>query len=367
MRRLTFEEIAAITYGCESVCHVDGAVEFHRLPDALAVNYRKNEGSRIRLECASCVRLRFYSTTRRIRIGLRYGRAARPLFLGVITINGEQIGVFGGGERSERWEGTISIPAIRKPGLIELWLPHLVRADLEFLEIDDDCECLPAETFKQRWLALGDSITQGMTATLPTRAWVARAAVSLGVDVRNYGIGGGRLEGFLADADQGWLYDLLTVAYGINDFSGSRRPEELTADAIRLLKRQAEAHPAATRVLITPIPAPGRNNRNAAGRSLEDYREALRYAARGAPLCTVIEGPSLVPDDPRWFVDGVHPNDEGMNVFALNFVSAILMVDPQALRLGRQAEVKGLTNNESAPRHDNRCHLPNRVHGSCSG
>jgi len=323
VRRLTFDEIAAVACGCETVRQTEGAVQFHRLPDALAAHYRHDAGSRIRLECTSGVRLRFATTTRRIRIGLRYGDAARPFYRGELTVDGRAAGVFGPDEPAEASEDALSILADERPARVEVWLPHLVRTDLLFLDVDEGADVTPSAPRGRRWLALGDSITQGMTAPLPTQTWVAQTATALGLDVRNYGIGGGKLEDFLADAELGWPYDLLTIAYGANDFNVGRPPEQVGANAARLLARQAAAHPGAMLVLITPLPWAGRSEPNPIACSLQDYREALTDASDARPSCFLIDGTSLVPDDTRYFVDNVHPNAEGMMLFARNFAAAL--------------------------------------------
>jgi len=312
VRRLTAEEIRQAACGCEGVVVSDGAVRFLRLPEPLAERYRADEASRIRLECPSGVRLRFRSDTRRIRIGIRYGAAARPLYRGALLVDGSPAGTFGPDEAAESWEGTQPVPAADEGALLELWMPHLVRADLAFLEIDAGSAFEPAPPTGPRWLALGDSITQGMTAPLPTETWVARTARQLGLDVRDGGIGGGKLESFVAEADLTWPYDVLTVAFGTNDFNVGIPPAEYAANARRLAARQTSAHPRARILLIAPTPWVGRVEPNRSGFRLPDYRDALAAVARELDRCCFVDGGCLVPDEPRYFVDNVHPNAEGM-------------------------------------------------------
>ena len=51
---------------------------------------------------------------------------------------------------------------------------------------------------------------------------------------------------------------------------------------------------------------------------LEIFRQCIRDVAVDFPQVQVVEGTSLLPADDRFFVDGVHPNDEGMQLLAEN-------------------------------------------------
>jgi lysophospholipase L1-like esterase len=299
--------------GCFTSPVVDDALTFNRVPEPLAERYRAAEGSRVRLECPSMVRLRFTTRATLVNLALRYGAAARQFFQGVVRHAGADM-PFGPTAATPEWTGT----AWQRPGnaltLAELWLPHLVRTDLLWLETD--APLTPAPHPVRHWLALGDSITQGMTVPLPTQAWVAQVATTLGLDVRSFGIGGARLEACLGEQSIPWAYDLLTIAYGTNDFNGGVPLEQVATHTRALCARQRAEHPRAAIALITAPPWATRTTPNNLGLQLADYRRVMAEAAATVPGITVIAGDQLLPDDASLFVDNVHPNEAGMKCYA---------------------------------------------------
>ena len=108
------------------------------------------------------------------------------------------------------------------------------------------------------------------------------------------------------------------AAFGVNDCSQQRTLEEFAADTrgmFEALTSRSEANVYA----LTPIPWPA----SPPDRKLEDFRDAIRVAARHFERVQVIEGTELVPNDARYFVDGCHPNDAGMQAYAENLLEQI--------------------------------------------
>lgn len=320
MRRLTIDEVLQLAAGCES-CIADGdAIRFMRLPGSLADHYRQVESRRIRMECPAGVRLRLRSNTRMLRIAVRYGESSRPFYRGSILRDGKFLAPFGSDSPSvEGWQGVVNLPALPDPKSvaeeIEVWLPHQVGTALVSIEVDDTAAVRRGCDQSRRWLALGDSITQGMVAPLPHQAWTSVVACELNLDLRNFGIGGAQLESALCEAAMPWPYDVMTIAFGANDFNHSVPPDQYAENAAKLLARQSRDHPNARFLLMTPTPWLGRTT-NEAGCTLADYRAVLADVVAGCPRCTLILGTELMPDDPGLFCDGLHPNAQGMSVLA---------------------------------------------------
>jgi len=313
-------DLAPFAAGCFATAVADSALTFARIPEPLAQFYRAGEGSRVRLEGTSMVRLRFATQARSLSLGLRYGAAARQHFQGVVRVAGVDT-PFGPAAAAPEWSGTAWKRSENTLALVEVWLPHLARADLLWLETD--APLYPAPPPARRWLALGDSITQGMTVPLPTQAWVALVATALGLDVRSFGVGGARITVELGEQPIPWDYELLTVAYGTNDFNGSLPLETVAANTRRLFERQRAEHPRAALALLTAPPWAARTTPNNQGHHLADYRRAMADAVAGIPGTTVIPGDQLLPDDPTLFVDNVHPNEPGMALYATNLATRL--------------------------------------------
>ena len=75
-------------------------------------------------------------------------------------------------------------------------------------------------------------------------------------------------------------------------------------------------------ICVTPIWRTGEGTLNSAGYKLDDYRKAITQicTADGHP---VIDGLSLVPDDPKYYLDGIHPNDAGDDYYARHLAEAL--------------------------------------------
>jgi len=75
-------------------------------------------------------------------------------------------------------------------------------------------------------------------------------------------------------------------------------------------------------ICVTPIWQTGDGTLNSAGYKLDDYRKAITQ------ICTtdqhpVIDGSSLVPHDPKNYLDGLHPNDAGNDYYARHLAEAL--------------------------------------------
>lgn len=284
------------------------------------------------MQCTSGVRVRFVSDTRRISIALRYGVEARTIYRGELIVDGNAQGGFGPTERKEEWSGFIYEQANAARHTFDLWLPHMCQADVLSMEVDDGSVVEPAPKLPLRWLAYGDSITQGMTATLPTRTYVGRCALALNAEVNNLGIGGAILDPRLADGVPDGQYDLITIAYGTNDFSKGVTGEQLRERTRRLVTALRSKHPRAAIVLLTTLTWVRENKPNANGATLDQFRRSIFGLETEFAGVHLVHGDTMIPEEDRWFVDKVHPNDEGFALYARNLLPHLL----QAIEAGRK-------------------------------
>lgn len=307
--------VGRLCVGCVEARRRDGALEFHRLSPSLEALYQERPAQLVRMQCPSAVRIRFASDTRRVRVGVRYGAEARPIYRGALCVDAEPQ-PWGPATRTDEWEGTIFATAEPALRVFDLWLPHQCVALLTRLELSDGAAIRPAPALRRRWIAYGDSITQGMTASSPTATHVGRCALELEAEVLNLGIGGATLEAELAACVPDWPCDFLTIAYGANDFNQSVPLGAWRARAHSLLAAVEHAHPGRPVFLITPLTWAGCRSVNSAGARLPDYRAALADVARRHPRTRLIPGETMIPDNPAYFVDLVHPNDRGFAEYA---------------------------------------------------
>jgi lysophospholipase L1-like esterase len=189
------------------------------------------------------------------------------------------------------------------------------KMQLAALEIGEDASFVPVAPSGRRWLAFGDSITQGMTSTLPTRSYVSQVARALDLDLWNFGVGGERLVSVLADGVPQVPFMMATIAYGTNDLVHGVPLEVWCDNAVKLARALHAAAPAAWLLFITPIPWVGHPMPNAGGLSLSDYRTALATALCELRKVLVVDGTSLIDERDDLFVDSIHPNDRGFALY----------------------------------------------------
>ena len=163
-----------------------------------------------------------------------------------------------------------------------------------------------------RWLAYGDSITEGMAASAPSRSWPAVVGRALDIDVVNLGFAGAaRGEVALAEQMIALGGDALSVAVGTNCWSRvptSAAQMEANMEAFLAVLRQGL--PGVPIVVVSPILRPDAElSPNRFGASLQDLRAAIERMAEAAPDTRLIRGRELVTAEQ--LPDGVHPDDAG--------------------------------------------------------
>jgi len=326
--KLSLDHVRSLAAGVLETKTVADGVRFHRFPSAMWDLYAPSEGSRARAACTTGVRLRFRTNSRSLRLSLRYGEFARWYFLGAMRVDADRIDAFGPVSRQEIWTGCLFEQAQRQSHDFDIWLPHLSSSEVLALELEDGCAIEPAPALSLKWLAYGDSITQGMNATLPLFTWTARVALALRADAINLGVGGATCRPELAACIPAQPFDLITVSYGANEFNIDTPAAVVAENTARLLESLQRRQPAARLVVTTPVPFFRRELVNACGETLDAVRAALEQVAARAGV-PVLRGTDLVPADHVYFNDRSHPNDAGMLEIAKNVLAGL-----QALGVG---------------------------------
>jgi len=312
--RLSFDQLEEIAQGCCDVREEDRGVVFDRMNAPLRELYSATEGWTTCRRSPAGVRLRFRSDTSRVAVSLRYGRSECPSYCVDLFVDDDPVRSAGPEGEAEQWSGEVYAVGTRGERTFDLWMPHVTETWLEWLEVDDDASVTSVAREEVTWLAVGDSITQGMVATSPARSYVAIAARSLGVGVHNVGVGGTKMLPELGRGAGSLHWTFATVAIGVIDWAQSRRIEPFAAHTTEMLGGLMAEREDLPVCLVTPLPVFDRAEENEHGLTVEDYRRALRRASAGFANVTVIEGTSLGMDSRECFVDGVHPNDHGMRV-----------------------------------------------------
>jgi lysophospholipase L1-like esterase len=165
-----------------------------------------------------------------------------------------------------------------------------------------------------RWIAYGDSITEGWVASAPGLAWPAITARRHGLDLLNLGYAGAA-RGELVSAEEiaGLSADVISIFYGTNCWN--RTP--FSVDMLRVGLKQflrvvRAAHPRTPIIVVSMIQRPdAEQTPNEHGATMRDLRLVIEdVVTQQSDLnLTLLRGGDLIRDDQ--LPDGIHPGDEG--------------------------------------------------------
>ncbi len=211
--------------------------------------------------------------------------------------------------------------------VLTIYLPEIMRPTL--FDVRPLGGTLTAAPAGPRWIAYGDSITEGWIASGPATSWPMVAARTYGLDVVNLGYAGSA-RGEIPSAEQIATLpaDVISIAHGTNmhgriPFSAAQFREGLRA----FLQIVRQGHPDIPIVVCSMIVRPdAESTPNRLGATMADLRfemEDLVSSLRqgGDEALTLVQGLPLL--QPSQIPDGVHPDDSGHAVLAEAFGGAV--------------------------------------------
>lgn len=214
-----------------------------------------------------------------------------------------------------------------------IWLPLISTCVVAGVKVTEGSRVEAAVLPQARWLAIGDSLTQGFSVQSPLQNWVHRLARRWNLPAHNLGVGGLKIEpAVFAAALGGRRYDLVTIALGSNH---SWRESDVATAAVRAAEL-AELALAGQHVRVVWLLPPwkpceeGKGPTDFAGVPLDQatgeragrVRAALRdRLAAYAPRLELVE--DLMPHDHRLLPDGLHPQALGFARFADNLAAKL--------------------------------------------
>jgi lysophospholipase L1-like esterase len=207
---------------------------------------------------------------------------------------------------------------------ISITFPQSAIVELDAITLEDGSRASSPPPASRKYLAIGDSITQGMDARGPSSAYAIQLARMLDADLLNIGVGGHIFDLDALDDDLPYKPDIVTIAYGTNDWTRGITRDEIAQTVDRYLTRLLDTIASSSDVYVfTPIwRALGEEVKP--GGTLIDFSATIAEAASKFSAITVVDGTTLVPHRPDLLPDGTHPNDEGFLHYALNLHRTIL-------------------------------------------
>jgi len=202
-----------------------------------------------------------------------------------------------------------------------LWLPVISTVTVAGVELPDGATVAAVELPEPRWLAIGDSLTQGFVCQQPTQTWVHRLQRRWDLPAWNLGVGGARIEpGLFAEALAAREWELVTVGLGSNH---AWRDEDLAIVVERTTALARALTEGGHRRVVWLLPPwkpleEGLGPREFMGVPL-DAAAAERVATTRNQLCRILADfptievvADLLPHDHRLYPDGLHPSALGM-------------------------------------------------------
>lgn len=331
---LSLQQIQSITLGAELIREGTSGIEFSRFTDeerALYVGRRVDKNLHMKSFAASGIQFRFSSDAKKLILkGSTAYAASRRYFAFDLFLNGVYAFSRGNHLHLDRVPPTEDLPhgqfsyefelgEGRKE--VQLFFPWSASVSLTEVSLVEGTILEPIKP-KKTLLAYGDSITQGYDALYPSQSYLSRVVRELDLAVVNKGIGADVFFPELVDAPHGTQPDLITVAYGTNDWSRSKL-EKFASSCRDFYLRLSRRFPAVPIFALTPIWRKDLDRETAVG-DFDTIRRVVLDSVQDLADVTVVEGFDFVPHDPSFFADGyLHPNDAGFACYANQLIPFI--------------------------------------------
>ena len=336
--QISTKDLRAAAIGAVSVTEENGGVVFHRFSATEEEMYKlldvkQNRTDYKKAHAPAGIKLKFKTDSKSLSINATASAASRKYFSFDVFENGiylVSLSNFNEPDLKFNYTATdISIgefsaytPLSEGEKEITLYLPWSVAISNFKLTLDDGASFIPSEKPKKKLLVYGDSITQGYDALYPHRRYATRLAEALGAEEINKGIGGEVFRPELASHKADFSPDYVTVAYGTNDWSRSKK-EDFLKNAKEFYTILSKNYPNSKIFAITPIWRIEATKNSALG-AFSFVDEYISEIAATLPNVTVIHGIDLVPHYIDLYADlSLHPRDAGFDFYFANLYNEI--------------------------------------------
>jgi lysophospholipase L1-like esterase len=304
----------------------DGAL-LHRMTASQVVHADRTERFRTRVRSAAGVRLSLATDSRTLRLRLVHPAAESAMLTSAavdVEIDGRIVTHRFAAASME--QVNVDLPVLnaseRRMRTVSLYLPYHRAAMLQAFDVEDGCVVEPVAPRPRKLLMIGDSITQGAYATSSFATMAVQLAALLDMELLNHGIGGHVFDEGILDPALDYEPDLVTVAYGTNDWNQFTQEQE--RERVRLFLRKLKGlFPAHTRIaVVTPLWRTDHAERRRGG-TFDAFVAVIAEEVRAAGDMSHIDGYELVPHTASLFADGLHPNDTSMPLYAIRLFRAL--------------------------------------------
>lgn len=315
------ELVRKIAHGALKIEEQNGAVVFHRFTEEQRKVYESNHGFWLKTFADSGIRLEFVTDAKKFALrGSREAASSRNFCFFDVYVNGALVKHVGTHSLADEPEFDFEVELPPGDSRVAVYLPGLSKIELRELEFSGAAKIEPVAK-KRTLVCYGDSISQGYDARYPSLSYTNLIADALDARVFNKAIGGDRFNPALAALPDDVRPDLVTVAYGTNDWSHESR-EFLEERSARFFDALAENYPGVPVCAILPLWRHDWMRVTNVGTFAEGHA-IIRRAAEKHPGVRIVDGWELLPHLEECVSDGLHPNDFGFQFMARNLLRRI--------------------------------------------
>ena len=206
---------------------------------------------------------------------------------------------------------------------VTLYLPHTTELVLHSFELSDGAALDMYNEYTKRVLMCGDSITQGHHSEYTSLSYANRLARAFGWDMLNQAVAGYWFDAKWVDRGIDFKPELITVAYGTNDWSAENTVENFEANVRGFFDALVSAFPAVPIAVMLPIWRCDEIKDNFC--TFDEHRERIASVAGKSPFVYVVDSYKSVPHLMEFYADdGVHPNSLGHAEYARGVADALI-------------------------------------------
>lgn len=312
-----------ITHGAIKIAEMDGGYVFSRMTEWQGkVCLNTSQDYFYKPFSTAGIRLEFVTDAQSFRIKgeFRCGASRTYSYLDV-KVNGVIVQHDGTENYIENPDFSMTVNLDGKKNKVAVYFPNMVQFALTELEFERASVIEPVKK-DLTMVCWGDSITHGYDAIYPSLSYANQLADGLNAEMYNKAIGGEIFNPAYFDEVEPLKADLITIAYGTNDWNRYSEAD-LKRNARSFLEKITSIYSEAAIYLIVPIWRADNDRITAAG-TFDNARSIIFDICRDFPMVNVIDGMELVPHEIGFFKDSyLHPNDLGFMFMAKKLLEYI--------------------------------------------
>ena len=318
--KANFELIKELTSGAAVIKENDGFCEFFRMTDQQGEILKKFSDFHMKSTASSGIKMDFITDAEAVEFSGRFSEgSSRKYAYFDIYVNGVLVAHPGTADHLQNPEFTVSLPLSGTDNRVTIYFPCLAKTELKSFELINGSSYKPVKK-NRKIFCYGDSITQGYDAQYPSFAYANMLADALDAEIFNKAIGAEIFNPQFADAPDGFTPDIISIAYGTNDWSKQVSAENIEKNATDFVTNLRKHYPDAPIIAILPIWRKDMEESRLSGQ-LRDAITVLKKVYAQFDNIIVVEGMPLVPHLPEFYADGyLHPNDTGFLLYGSNLL-----------------------------------------------